>query len=853
MNMPAISEDEQAAELDEPPDQPPQNFHKSRPKSVRRESLLTRALHTDSESHDEDAHEVDPAQRQTSRSSTCSNFSGRFEFTSDDGLASNGTRASTPESHPRVPAFTKPDYAKPASKADVEVAPDEKPDPVALHQKSVSPFKSETSEPQVEAELGRKRCISFACGRNNAAPAKPAQSEPERKEAEPAKRPCLIKFACGKRDQPGGNAPEQMTKPKRPDPPQRKCSIKFACPSKPSLGKLEKEEGSQRPTRHVSPPPPPRAMSPSTTPTESPRRMHRVSDTTLKSSAKRIRAQADEVADKKSTPEHPAEATEFHEFASADERVEEWVQESTHDKAPLTVADTLKKENVIRQLGEEAEEEALAEEETEDALSDEESDDEVSDGGFQTDDEDGFADSDDEEDEDGDYQWWAPRRSSPPEEASMLPSKASRPSVSRTSSESSVNSVIGTTVKTNDTPKAMARRKSETLPVPIRPGTPELPDSTDFVCGTLDEDRPMELAYASCVEQRKAAKHKPTPQDLDPTFPTSDPEADSDEDEEEDDARPARDESDDVGDFLHGPLENIHGEEERGRKRTKDGVSPPKVSQQRLKSPPPKKPVRSPAGAKRTKSPAPATMKRLHSPAPPKRLHSPPPPKRLHSPPPRRKLHSPPPRRDMSPAPASTPRPSIVRVSPPTPRQPVHTRSPPCSADSPTPASTLESPPSSLARRATYSGIDPIQIPFGTAFLGARPTLTHTTSLPRSPAPFARQRHCEFAAGNWAPQTEDTTAPEYDDADETGNDTARESGNNAIYTRGAIDIVQGLEQKRRRRRQKFFEKYCQHKERKRERGEHKARARPKPGKGAQRMRQIGIDCAEYRGKRVLSV
>lgn len=128
---------------------------------------------------------------------------------------------------------------------------------------------------------------------------------------------------------------------------------------------------------------------------------------------------------------------------------------------------------------------------------------------------------------------------------------------------------------------------------------------------------------------------------------------------------------------------------------------------------------------------------------------------------------------------------------------------------------------------------------FGTAFLGQRPQLTHTTSLPRSPNPFAYKR-----APYVQPEPEQ---PSESDADD-GEDTATER--NGGYTRGAIDIVQGLERKRLRRRQKFYEKYCRKEEKKRERGEAK---RPAPGKGAQRMRQVGIECAIYRGKRVLSV
>src|SRR5690606_38434450 len=49
--------------------------------------------------------------------------------------------------------------------------------------------------------------------------------------------------------------------------------------------------------------------------------------------------------------------------------------------------------------------------------------------------------------------------------------------------------------------------------MPIRPRSPELPDSTDFVCGTFDEDKALEEAYLSCLVERKRSKHQPTPQD----------------------------------------------------------------------------------------------------------------------------------------------------------------------------------------------------------------------------------------------------------------------------------------------------------------------------------------------------
>jgi hypothetical protein len=269
-------------------------------------------------------------------------------------------------------------------------------------------------------------------------------------------------------------------------------------------------------------------------------------------------------------------------------------------------------------------------------------------------------------------------------------------------------------------------------PIKIRPGTPDLPDSTDFVCGTIDEDRPLEDAYVSCMEARKNAKHKRTPQDIDPSFPTSDIE---DEEDEDDNVEPARDSDEHV--WLHGKFED--SDEGRHGRRTN-----------RRKSP-----VQSP--------------KRLRSPPPPRRLHSPPPPKaRLRSPPPRKLFdHS-----------------------------PKRLRSPP-------PARMVQSPPASLAVHAAV----------GFAPLGSRPGLTHTKSLPRAPNVFGRQYQASrilAANGN---------------ADDDNNDT---------HVRGAIDIVKGLEQKRQRRKEKLYSKQNNRK------GKGHTERKPQPGKGAERMRELGL-------------
>ena len=60
--------------------------------------------------------------------------------------------------------------------------------------------------------------------------------------------------------------------------------------------------------------------------------------------------------------------------------------------------------------------------------------------------------------------------------------------------------------------------------------------------------------------------------------------------------------------------------------------------------------------------------------------------------------------------------------------------------------------------------------------------------------------------------------------------------------RGAIDIVKGLEKKRQRRKEKLYQKHCQKAGKERER-------KPKPGKGAERMREVGLELAAYKGKK----
>lgn len=101
--------------------------------------------------------------------------------------------------------------------------------------------------------------------------------------------------------------------------------------------------------------------------------------------------------------------------------------------------------------------------------------------------------------------------------------------------------------------------------------------------------------------------------------------------------------------------------------------------------------------------------------------------------------------------------------------------------------------------------------------LASRPGLTHTKSLPRAPNAFGRQykaSRIEAATGN------------------TFNDNDGPDG----HVRGAIDIVKGLEQKRQRRKEKFLQKHCNRKQK----SQAERKPKPQPGKGAERMRELGL-------------
>jgi len=370
-----------------------------------------------------------------------------------------------------------------------------------------------------------------------------------------------------------------------------------------------------------------------------------------------------------------------------------------------------------------------------------------SDDGFRTDDEEGFAGSDDDSDAGSEYNWWAPGRSTTATSIDLL--DHIRPMAARTMSQSSIDSTASAEVLARSNGKLRRGRSlTKQKPVNIHPKSPELPDSTDFVCGTLDEDRPLEEAYKAELDRRRAAKHKMTPQDIDPTFPASDPEMD--EEDEDSDFSPAVDESDHPM-FLHGKLES-HDEGTDTRDRPSRKRSP-LHSPKRLRSPPP-----------------PARRGTVHRSPPPRRLFGQSP-KRLRSPPPAGRLRSPPPTRR-----------------------------------------------SSVNRFSTQDGT---LIPQGV--LAERPNLAFASSLPRA----------THAVGPFCLRASISEETEHSGAEGT-----------PLPTRGAIDIVKGLEKKRQRRREMLYQKHCRRAVKEKEK-----QKRPQPGKGAERMKEMGLCLAAYRGTR----
>ncbi|KAL8821772.1 MAG: hypothetical protein Q9223_000245 [Gallowayella weberi] len=728
-SRPSITDDEVSAELDEPPDDlihftrlPPLKASSVTGQRLtistavphtRKPSLLTQALLTSDDS--------------------APNSDAEPPFLISDGDMTSPARTNSPS--PPLPASRSRNLGAIPPQNIVASDPHSHPKHVKLPPATEATDTSPATD--IEAGLGRKRCIKFACGRQ--APPQPEGSQ------------------VGKIPAPKGSDIKITNQMKRP------CLLKFVCPMKTSSQSKDDRQQPVNTSNDYQTAQFPSTISPPTSGSSSPSRHHRNSVSTIKNvpMVDQIKTPSLQTIQKPLVPSrlYPegSEATRFHDFGGPYSGEDEWIHEQITYRKKITVNDTLQKENAIRKIGEEAEEEALQEEDAENEESyadlDENidgfsSDDALSDAGNETDDEEGFAESEDESELGSDYQFWTPGLTTAATSADHI--EHVRPRAPRIASDSSIASRIRVKdvgIVAEPTGRR-ARKVHRTQPVKMRPGTPDLPDSTDFVCGTLDEDRPLEAAYMSCMEERRRSKHRIIPQDIDPSFPTSDPEDDMDDETK--------------GGFLHASEEPlwVMGQ-------------PDNSDEEHVQSP------RKALSRRNTKSPMPS----------PKRLRSPPPQRR-------RVIHR------------SPPPPAGARL--PTSNCPSSVSSSASRAEPEDVQSTAGTPspsPSTMCPKAQQLMIH---------HLPGRSKLTHTASLPRTPKPFWAPRGLGFRLSSAE------ASPKGKAAD--------------VRNRGPIDIVMGLEKKRQRRKEKFWRQHC------RNGGKEKER-RCQPGKGAERMRELGLEMA----------
>ena len=769
VNVLSTEEEDVALDADEPPEyhfhfgrllppcsvgSPSNRGYSRRPGSYMecKESLLTQALLT---SLDPMLHRLDSTAHRMG--STASNYSttstaSAAELTSDGGQTSPA-RSNTPS--PPMPPVSNNILSIITPKVFLNTD-DERPTG-ALTSSDLTTVDPSTIMKETTAVPEKKRTIAFACAAGI-----------ERQDTT-APRATVANTAA--------TAPSKRT-----------CALRFACPAKPTSEVKAKSSGPGKVVRSRISSPPPKCGTPVSPLKQSERQESQtISQSDMPNEKENVISVTMPKGLRSSRKKFRSEGVRFHEFASSYREEDEWLHQVPTPRHKITVNDTLRKENAIRKLGEEVEEEAQAEEDadeevdlrsTSDDVEDNDefeendndreeedddddsiySDNDNSSGGNETDDEEGFADSDGESDNNSEYQFWTPGLTTAATSADHIDDAQSR--IQRVASESSIESVINFRAvdfgASEPSKKTRMVRKSRKC-LKMRPGTPELPDSTDFVCGTLDEDRPLEAAYMSCLEQRRKAKHPPVPQDVDPSFPTSDLGEDGD------DVGGAADASDDHL-WITGRPDESDIERRRGSRKT----STIQIAPQRLRSPPPSK-----VSSKNNSKNVSKVSTRHNS---PRRYRSPPPPTRKGT------LKTPPLLRHPS------------LLGPPTP-------------------ATLEMEPLLFA-----------------------PGFAHTKSLPRTPAPIWLEHF------KW--QSENTAK---DDRSKTSGRAAQLTVDQ--HARGPIDIKQGLEKKRQRRKEKFLRQYC------RNAGKEKA-WHCQPGKGAERMRELGLEMAGKRkayGEYILSI
>lgn len=691
-NMPANKDSGMAEDVDEPPDE--RFLHGSSisvddglvyvkaPAMVnQKESLLTRALKTSPDlipsdrcpSHDNTFHHSYPYHNVSGISTA--------ELTSDGGMTSPSL-SNTPSSPLQSQWTNKQAQPQPPMDGKANGA--------------------DASESTVEANLGRKRCISFACGRK-------VEQPKQQQEAQQDKQPAAK-----------GSNPE----PTRPEPLRRKSALTFVCPARNPETKKERPQcGSPAPRSRPRGSPAPIARKP-------------VADLDATPPVSIAKDQkACKISEERGVPTsglgkfEDSEATRFHEFASSIEEDDEWVKKAVDYAGKITMSDCLKKENAIRKLGEEAEEEAMDEEDEEDddVDDDEEMEDEdaadddstihdFSDDGNESDNEAGFA-SDDSDASDNEF--WAPSTTTA---ATTTPQgiDTKHLAIDRRNSVTSFESYNDERHRWIPVPSRKGEGPRRSKAQKINRDAPDLPDSTDFVCGTLDEDRPLEAAYKTCIEQRRMSKQVMIPQDIDPSFPTTDPEDNDDGDN-------------DAEDMV---LPTVNDEDPaRGRSGEQTQNTSPRRSPKRMVSPPPRR--------------------QAHS--PPKRLRSPPPPMKVKSP-------------------------------------------------------NGGGPPKVEAPAFSPHGLNINEL------VQRRPQIPRTKSLPRTPNPF----FTSLEAVQW------TGVSPLEESLETRD----------MHTRGPVDIVEGLEKKRQKRKEKFWRQHC------RKAAREQMERRPAPGRGAERMKELGLEVAE---------
>lgn len=842
------------------------SFQKSliRPKGLRTESLLTRQFTQSTIPQEVQKPQIRIATDLSRRRSCISiaSAASTADLTSDGGGLTSPARTSTPS--PSYHGFymnliPHQNVAKGVNNVTIPFAKD-----VVNNASMLSGNTLETAtirNEEVVLPAPHKRCVSFACA------AKPQETSPTKMSsglpAEGTKPDTKrgLSFTCGVPNPPS----VQVTSPTkvsldsqiqvmRPEPLKRPTTIKFKTPSKPveisnarveSIEIVTKSKPSSTnevtPTNPVSITSPKKIRSHSRSPSWT-KKMKQTPPTP------RQRDIADLAAAKKThKPTYVAvseedsmssEANRFHVFASDEHQEDDWIaNDKSESKVKLTINDTLKKEEAFRQLTKEVEAEIEAEEEDDeddvedDNEEDEEEDDDEDDedesdqeqvvhlenesaaiselkgifsehegntstDGNESDNELGFGA--DYESDDGEYDFWTVGR------RHHISNAESRMSTHRSSSDSSIDSLRHMSPVARM--KTTSFKKIKTRKIKIRPGTPDLPDSTDFVCGTLDEDRPLESAYVSCMEQKRQEKQKRhiIPQDIDPSFPTSDLEDDDEEDDDDIDDYKGSEPETWVG---HGVFEESDDDQRKHRGHARKS---PNLSPKRLHSPPPRpRRHRSPAPLRRLHSPPPPKYTRARSPLPLKH-HSPPPksksirPKRLSSPLPPRRLPSPP--ATMATTKAGTqPRGLFDGPS----REDGAVSKQAIAAEYNT--QPMRSPPASLVQPLN---INQAATPFG----GNRPGLTIAKSLPRTPSAFCRQyRESRLRAAN---------EPTINNNNEDG------------HTRGAMDITCGLQHKKARMAEKARRSHCD-----RARKGKECEKKLVPGRGAERMRQRGLQNA----------